>query len=65
MSHVTVYINKEKCDVTMDGEQFQFAIEKDKAVETITIIARDAAGNETRREMEEVRAIFEHFGSEK
>lgn len=65
LDSVEVYANKEVCDVTADGERFSFKVEKSETIETITVIARDTAGNETRRELEEVREVFEHFTSEK
>lgn len=65
LDSVEVYANKEVCDVIADGEQFSFEVEKNEAIETITVIARDAAGNEARRELEEVREAFEHFTGEK
>ena len=65
LDSVEVYVNKEVCDVTADGERFSFKVEKSETIETITVIARDDAGNEARRELEEVREVFEHFTSEK
>ena len=58
LDSVEVYVNKEVCDVTAAGERFSFKVEKSETIETITVIARDAAGTEARRELEEVRAVL-------
>lgn len=65
MESVEVYINKEVCEVTGDGERFLFEVGKSEEIETITVIARDAAGNETRQELEEIRAELEVYGKAK
>jgi len=61
LQSVEVYINKELREVTQDGEMFLFEVGKTAEIETITVIAKDAAGNETRRELDEVRTMLERF----
>jgi len=56
---VEVYVNKSACEVRQEGSGYFFEIAKDEGIETITVIARDAAGNETRRELEEIREALE------
>ena len=62
---VEVYVNKQVRDVIEDGEKYLFKVGKEEKIETITVIARDAAGNETRRELQEIRAELEQYRIEK
>ena len=61
MESVDVFVNKEKQDTISDNGRILFEIGKDEEIETITVIARDAAGNETRTELEEVRRELGQF----
>ena len=61
MESVEVYVNKEKRDTASDNGRILFEIGQDEKIETITVIARDAAGNETRTELEEIRVELDQF----
>lgn len=61
LESVDIYVNKEKQDMVSDNGRILFEIGKDEEIETITAIARDAAGNETRMELEEVRRELDQF----